>query len=155
MRLSVSFRVTNHTNGFSAAVERELEQAVVRSVMMVRAKAAQAAPVDTGALKNSIHTVTKRSSGYASAMARAQARPKRSSRTGEMVKTIPHVFPEVKPRSAFEGICAVGVEYGAAQEFGIGRSGAHPYMRPAIEHVRPLFQRMVSNAARRALRNAT
>lgn len=36
-----------------------------------------------------------------------------------------------------------GVNYGIYNEFGTSRMNAHPFMSPAIEHVRPAYERIV------------
>jgi len=45
----------------------------------------------------------------------------------------------------FERIVADGVNYGIHQEFGTSKMNAQPFMRPAVEAVRPGFDRAFQN----------
>jgi len=82
------------------------------------------APVDTGALRNSIYTVTKTSDGYGAAASGTKGRT-----------TEEHPTPSGKI-IANVGPC---VDYAEFQEFGTSKMAAQPYMTPAVEQVEKDF----------------
>jgi len=104
-----------------------------RMALQVEKRAKELAPKDTGAMRNSIYTVTQKSNGYdAAASAAKSSNPK--------VQTTPH------PQPTGNVIANVGpsVEYAARIEFGfvgedsLGRrynQAAHPYLTPAVEEI--------------------
>lgn len=95
-----------------------------RMALQIESKAKQLAPKDTGALRNSIYTVTQKEDGYGKAQSEAK-----SSNPG--VTTAPHPTPTGKI------IANVGpsVNYAEYQEFGTSKMAAHPYLTPAVEEV--------------------
>ena len=105
---------SNKLPGLSAAARRRVSQAVRKAAFDIEARAKTKAPVDTGALKNSI-----------------QAR------------AVDELTSEV----------IVGVSYGIYQEFGTVRMPAHPYLRPAVEEVRPAFEAAVAQAIEEAVQS--
>lgn len=123
----------------------------------IEKRAKENTPVDTGALRNSIHVVTDRDDGYAEAVASAEAAhesalaagktPKGRSASSEL-----RLFPEPPKPKAGEAIVAVGVEYGIDVERGTVRQAPQPYLTPAVEEVRPLFKNAVASAVREAMR---
>src|SRR5262245_40306010 len=100
-------------------------QIVRKSAFDVERYAKQGAPVDTGALKNSIYTVTEDSSGF------GRARPD--------VAPGASLFPEVHRPPEGHALVVVGVSYGIFQELGTIHMAAHPYMYPAAVRARPEF----------------
>jgi HK97 gp10 family phage protein len=101
--------VTNHFGAISAAAEKQLQKAVRKAALDIEREAKIAAPVDTGFLRASIHTVTGLEQG--------------------MAADIP-----------------VGAEYGIYVEYGTHRNRAQPFLTPAVEKVRPGFEKAVSEA---------
>lgn len=112
---------------------KRLLSAVVRKAAFdVEREAKQNAPVDTGALKASIYVSTKGKSDYAKASADAKA-----------IQPKAEIFPEEKAQEELEAIIGVGVDYGEAVEHGTTRQRAQPYMTPAVEKIRPQFEKAV------------
>jgi hypothetical protein len=123
------------------ATHRQEASKVVRAgAFAVEGEAKNRAPVDLGALKGSIYTVTEGHDGYSAASGAAkQARPG--------VQTEPHPAPK-NDLTAHTGPC---VEYASALEFGhltkpfTKSQGAQnyvpaqPYLIPAVEAVRPQY----------------
>lgn len=119
-------------------------------------RAQDRAPVDTGALKSSIYTVTSRGSGMAKALAEARAR-----RPG--AKAAENAPTEARPMEAW---VACGVEYGMYVEYGamysrrpgfaefgeLVRSGETPHYNPGRYALRPGYL-MMTDAAEWARRN--
>lgn len=118
---------------------RLLSQVVRKTAFDIEAEAKTRVPVDTGALKNSIHTVTDTTSGWSAARAtNPQGNP---------------FFGEVRPRhQRLVAIVAVGQHYGAPVEYGSAGRPAKPYLAPATEQMRPRFDLAVREALRRASR---
>lgn len=95
-----------------------------RMAYQIEKRAKELAPKDTGALRNSIYTVTQREDGYAAAQSAAK-----SANPG--VTTNPHPTPTGKV-IANVGPC---VDYAEYQEFGTSKMGAQPYLTPAVEEI--------------------
>ncbi|MCW5933969.1 MAG: HK97 gp10 family phage protein [Fimbriimonadia bacterium] len=117
---------------------RLLSQVVRKTAFDIEAEAKKRVPVDTGALKNSIHTVTDTTSGWSAA--RATNPPDNP------------FFGEIRPRQPLEAIVAVGQHYGAPVEYGSAGRPAKPYLAPATEQMRPVFDLAVREGLRRASR---
>lgn len=92
------------------------EQAIRAVGFAVEAHAKANAPVDTGALQNSIYTVTARHDGYPAV-----------DTDGERVR-----LPS--PRGD-EGFVGPSVEYGLYVETGTRYTSAQPYLMPAVRAV--------------------
>lgn len=107
----------NKLPAISAELQRVVSQIVRKAAFDIEAAAKAQAPVDTGALKNSIYTVTSDSSDYSG---------------GDM----PQVDTPANDHTAY---VAVGMSYGIYQEYGTSHMPAQPYMTPAVEGVRPSF----------------
>jgi HK97 gp10 family phage protein len=130
------------------ALRREASAAVRKAAYDIEAAAKQAAPVDTGFLRNSIYTVTSQGSRYGGAQARAENRrsekyagTRRSRRLGKRVSVGGRMLPEVDgPASDLDAIVAVGAGYGAYVELGTSRMAGRPFLGPAAEAVRPAFE---------------
>jgi HK97 gp10 family phage protein len=103
------------------------------------------AAVDTGAMRNSIYTVTQISDGYSSAVSSAmrggfsksgrlsRGKTKKGTRNSSVVSREfePHPTP-VGNVIANVGPC---VNYAEYQEFGTSKMAAHPFVTPAVERV--------------------
>jgi HK97 gp10 family phage protein len=101
-------------------------QMVRKAAFDIQANAAQAAPVDTGFLKNSIYVVTSEGSTYG-----------QGGGKGDMAPEVDAV------ESPTEATIAVGASYGIYMEYGTAHSAAHPYMTPAVDKVQPLFEQAI------------
>ena len=91
----------------------------------VQGRAQNMAPVDTGALRNSIYTVTRKSDGYRNAASAIKA-------ANPEAETAPLPIPDE------ELVAHVGpsVEYAIYQELGTSRMAARPFLIPAVEQLR-------------------
>ena len=129
-------KVTLDTKVLDKIIEKfpdEASEIVRKAAFNVEGYAKMKAAVDTGAMMNSIYTVTEKLDGYTVAASKAKkANPK--------VETSPH--PEPKDRfTAHVGPC---VEYGIYVELGhYLRNGdfvsAKPFLLPALLSVEPWF----------------
>lgn len=116
---------------------KELDAAVRATAFAVEGSAKQGAPVDTGALRASIYTVTSQGSGGGKAAAVASARrPDQAFDSGG----------EVKPLTA---LVVVGAQYGVHLEYGTVHMPAQPYLYPALAAHRETLSREVAAAVRR------
>ena len=95
-----------------------------RIAFEVENEAKQFAKVVTGAMMNSIYTVTQDTDGYSRAASAAKAKNPDAN-----IVQIPKPYGEVLARV---GPC---VDYGEFVEFGTSRMGAQPYLTPAVEKV--------------------
>ena len=95
-----------------------------RMAFQIEKVAKEMSPKDTGALRNSIYTVTQKSDGYSAASSAAKS-------ANPAVTTAPH------PAPTGDVIANVGpcVDYAEYQEFGTSRMAAHPYLTPAVEQI--------------------
>ena len=100
--------VKDRLTGLSQRARSRVGTAVKKIAFDVTADAKQRAPVDTGALRNSIG---------------------------------PPEHPE-----PFVWEIPVGVEYAAFVEFGTVHQGPQPYLTPALEKIRPVFDRIIGKA---------
>jgi len=109
-------------------VARNLEvnrkKLVRRIAFEVENEAKQFAPVDTGALRGSIYTVTENTDGFGKAASDVHSKNPKANTV-----QIPKPYGEVQ---ACVGPC---VDYGEFVEFGTSRMGAQPYLTPAVEKV--------------------
>lgn len=135
-------------------------QAVRTTARNIQIDAQSNAPVDTGALKNSIYVVTSEGSDYAEAKeaARQAVRGEKTSdeagisaaeaferQAAEISRGIDalqlKILPEVEaPQDDLTAIVAVGAEYGIYVEMGTSRQAAQPYLGPAAEGQRQAFE---------------
>lgn len=95
-----------------------------RMAFQIEKRAKELAPYETGALRNSIYTVTQKEDGYGKAQSAAK-----SANPGVM--TNPHPTPTGNI-IANVGPC---VNYAEYQEFGTSKMGAQPYLTPAVEEI--------------------
>lgn len=143
-----------------------LERIVAKTAHDIVATAQGLVPVDTGALKNSIHAVTAKGlTQYQTAAAKAGSKRKNAA-----------MFPEVRPGDKYEAVVAVGMEYGIYVEYGSAhvrkttrmstrKAGptvmtrdrkyatavpARPYMRPAVQARTDPFNQAVTEVIRLA-----
>lgn len=89
----------------------------------VEASAKKDAPYDTGALSNSIYTVTSEESGFQEAVSSAQGK-------NEDIETVEIPSPD-------ENTVRVGpgVNYGVFVELGTSKMAGRPYLFPAVEKI--------------------
>lgn len=136
-------RFTTEVKSKLGKMSRELEgllgQVVRKTAFDIEAEAKVRAPIDTGALRASIHAVTDRESHHAQARAAtAAAAPSLS------------LFPEVKPNERLSAVVAVGVEYGLYVEMGTAAMPGRAYLRPAMEKARRPFEQALAAAVKKA-----
>jgi HK97 gp10 family phage protein len=124
---------TRELDRIAANSDKTAEQILRRLAFEVEADAKQMAPIDTGALRNSIYTVTEKSDGYGDASGKAMGSAWKKA--GQIRETEPHPAPG-------KGEARVGpcVNYAEYQEFGTSKMPAHPYLIPALEKVRGKFE---------------
>lgn len=137
--MSFTFTARSRFPRIAGRLKTELQQAIDETARLVVTLARAAAPVDTGALRASIHYVSLKRNTYHGAVATAQ-----SHRPGVQI------FPEVRPQGDLEAVVAVGVNYGIFLEFGTRRARAQPYFFSAFYSARVFFERRTIAAIERA-----
>lgn len=119
-KLGISVRVlSNRLPDIASGMPARTQAIVDATAYRVEARAKKAAPVKTGTLRRSIHTLTPTTAGQVSQAPRNVAVPQ---------------GPLPKQGQAFVG---VGVAYGRIVEFGSGKRPPKPYLVPALEAERP------------------
>ena len=119
---------SNRIAEISAAAEALLDQVVRKTAFDIERAAKEAAPVDTGALKNSIHTVVAGADGYDKAASAVRDKHPKAE-----------VFDKVEPDGPGEAVVAVAAGYGAYVEYGTTRAAAQPFLTPAVDAARNNF----------------
>ena len=99
----------------AAKLPVETSVAVRKAAFDVESNAKIRAPFETGNLRNSIQTTME---------------------PGDLEATV-DIAPNKRPGASASA--ATAAEYGVYQEFGTSKMGAHPFMMPAAEIVRPAF----------------
>lgn len=131
--IKISATVNSPLDALAAHIQNEMGEVVRKAAFKIEADAAALAPVDTGALRASIFTVT--ASGSTRGRGMGSARRKRPG-LGEAR------FTETVD-DQFEAFVVVGAEYGIYQELGArGRPGKF-YMTQAGARNRSWFEDMV------------
>ena len=115
---------TRQLDKIAASLNTNRDKVLKAFAFQIEGKAKELAPVDTGAMRASIYTVTKDSDGYESARAASQAQ-------NANVATGKHPTPSGKV-IANVGPC---VEYAGFVELGTSRMSARPYLVPAVEQM--------------------
>jgi HK97 gp10 family phage protein len=121
----------------TAAIQKSARICVAKACFDTEAEAKRRAPVDTGALANSIYSNVGGKNGYPLAEAAVNA-----ARPGA------GVLPEETPANDTEGVVSVAVEYASYVEYGTVRAPAQPYFTPAVEKVAPEFVKLAAAALR-------
>ncbi len=108
-----------------------------------------ATPVDTGALRASIYTVTSKGSGRQDSIGQAEALYWKGK--GEPSEEGMPLLPEIPlPPDELTAFVAVGMEYGPYVEYGTDRMAARPYLVPAAERNRTFFLKEIEKAIKDA-----
>ena len=126
----LTVRITRDRLGeLSELMHENASKAVRATAFNIVLDAQSYAPVDTGAMKNSIYVVTDDESSYADASSDAR------------VLNEIEILPEMDaPKDDLTAIVAVGAEYGLYVEMGTVRTSAQPYLEPAAELSREAFE---------------
>ena len=111
----------------AAKIEEVAAKVVRKTAFDIQAAAQANAPVDTGFLKNSIYVVTRDTSTYGQVQS-----PEADQTLLEQVEA---------PHEQTTAIVAVAANYGAYVEYGTVHGPAQPYLTPAVEKIKPEFDR--------------
>jgi len=125
--MTISVRLdTRKLDQIAAGLNKNTAHVIKMLAFKVEQKAKPLSPIDLGALRNSIYTVTKDYDGFSEASAAAKAK----NPNVEIVR-IP------KPENDLTANVGPCVDYGVYQEFGVESRHipAHPYMTPAAHAV--------------------
>lgn len=125
----------NNFDTLASEILASLDQAVRDMAGELVIDIQQAAPVDTGALRESVYLVTDKVSTYGLA-------------TGESktAKGDVEIHPQATLDGPHEAVVAVAAGHGVFNEFGTSRMAAHPFFTPAVEAARPKFERKIAEA---------
>jgi HK97 gp10 family phage protein len=144
-----------------ANLDMKMERIITRMAFEVERDAKMLTPVDTGALRNSIYTVTRDSGASSFQRAvkigkRSQATAFRRNKKGEILgmstrKTkkgtklarLANVRYSALPEPTGKTIAVVGtgIEYAQWVEWGTSRRAAHPFLKPAVVKVTRKFNK--------------
>lgn len=109
-----------------AALRARAAELVAKAAFDIEAVAKQLAPVDTGALKNSISAVTAAGSDYDANVGIAQG-----------LNPQAQIAAAPEPADELEAFVVVPVHYAAYLEYGTVHMPAQPFLTPAVEAVAP------------------
>lgn len=138
----------NNFEAVAAALTNNVRAAVEETAYDIVEAAQNLAPVDTGALRASIHPVFMGSSGYAAAVASARALGKEKVR--DKIGGPIGVLPQNK--GGIAAAADVAVTYGSFLEYGAFNVRANrwmkaqPFLTPALESCRSKFERRLQKA---------
>jgi len=116
---------TKKLDAYAKHVNKTAPQVVRALAFEIQGRAAQNAPVDTGALRNSIYVRTY------------DADPFPGISTDAKRVRLP------RPGNDKHAVIGPSVEYGLYVEMGTQRMGAQPYLAPAVASVRQQFEREI------------
>lgn len=128
-------------NGFIDKFRQEADIAVRKTAFKIESDAKTFTPVDTGALRASIYTVTPRTSTYSSATASARGL------NPDFRATV-----EIQAKQELLAYVAVGASYGVFVEYGTRRMPARPFLTPAADMNKAFFNKEIRDALRRSWR---
>jgi HK97 gp10 family phage protein len=145
---------TSGLEQFTENFRREAEKVVLMTAFNIEGDAKIETPVDTGALRASIYTVTMYGNGYERAIAEAES-VYWSNKIGQDTSVGMPLSPRVpEPASPLVAVVAVGMAYGIYVEFGTDRMAARPFMLPAADRNRSFFATEMAKAVAKAARDA-
>jgi hypothetical protein len=122
-----TFEMFNRFPQLAEKFPREVSEIVGKTAFDIQAIAVQEAPVITGNLKNSIYLKRKGLNGY----------PGKAD-----TSLLEDQVPEVE--DPFTAYIAVAASYGIYVEMGHHGNPGKPYLGPAVEIMRPLFELAMS-----------
>ncbi len=120
----------NHFPQAAQAFHEAISQVIRKTAFDIQGQANSTAPIDTGFLRNSIYVVTHDESTYGGATPS---------------KPDAYLLPEIeKAEDDTTAYIAVGANYGIYLELGTRFMPPKPYLAPAVETVRPQFEKAMS-----------
>lgn len=135
MGITVTRRGQELWTSISNNMGQRLNKVLDQTALNIEHGAQGRAPVDTSALRNSIHAVTPLRNEYEEAATVAEA-----------VNPDAPIFTYIGPHAPLEAIVAVCVGYGEPVEYGTTRRPATPFFTPAVEAERGPFLMAVADA---------
>jgi HK97 gp10 family phage protein len=119
----------NNFPGIGEKINEGVARAVRRAAIDIEQRAKALAPVDTGALREGIYTVTDLWNDYGRAVAAATALNPRAK-----------ILDPIQPVGPYEAGVGIVVDYWVANEFGTINRPARPFLTPAVEGARPQLE---------------
>jgi HK97 gp10 family phage protein len=116
---------TRKLNALIRKIPGNVADAVAATAFAIERQAKINAPVDTGALRNSIYSRVGKSGGNHTEAAASVA----SARPGTQMGVLP------EPENATTAYVGPGVEYAVYVELGTSKRGAQPFLLPAVRAV--------------------
>jgi len=148
--VSITVRINVRSNTIGRLIDRlsqNMHQVVDESALAIQERASQIAPVDTGALRNSIYVNNGTESDYSQRTATARGL------NPDMI-ALEEIDPEfvisvsTSPGDAsYVSVVGVAAEYGLFQELGTRHMRAQPFMLPAALGVQGDFETAMTHIA--------
>jgi hypothetical protein len=135
--IEITYTIKNDFDTIAGKLETALSKAVRQSAFVWERSSKQLTPVDTGALRASIYTVTNKNTGQASAKADAKAR--RPEPGAKWVGTN-------DGKGKFEASVHVGMEYAVFVEYGSQGRPGRPFLTPGGVVARKALEKAVTKA---------
>jgi HK97 gp10 family phage protein len=148
--LGISVDLQDHSGDLERSLDADLGKAVRRTAFKIEGAAKQAAPVDTGYLRNSLFTVTDQGSGANAALTRTERRrditnrKRRKKGQADLLIRLNADLTSLRVGAPTEAYVAVGASYGPFVEFGTASRAAHPFLGPAVDREKADFERGVA-----------
>lgn len=120
---------TGELDRIAEKLQRSVKEVLVSLAFDIEAAAKQNAPVDTGALRSSIYTVTQDSDNYTQASGEAMGKAWTQGGRISEVERLP------APSGKAVAVVGASVEYAGYVELGTSKMDAQPYLIPAAEAV--------------------
>ena len=128
-------------------LDGNVSDAVAKAAFAIEGRAKLKAPVDTGALRASIHVSMKRKSGFDDAKASAIQRSTRKNGAGVVRVLKSENFVQLpEPKDDATAYVGPSVEYGAPVELGSATRAGTPYLLPAVREVEAEFRKLLGKA---------
>jgi HK97 gp10 family phage protein len=138
---------SNHIGTLVTHLEQRMHEIVDEAAGQVQTRASQIAPVDTGALRNSIYVNNGDASDYSQRVGTAQ------SLNPDMV-ALEEITPEfvisvsTSPGDeSYLSVVGVAADYGLFQELGTSRNRAQPFMLPSALGAQGDFETAMTHIA--------
>lgn len=145
-RLSVTVRY-DHTAALSQQMQQRMHAAVDTAALQIQDRASQIAPVDTGALRNSIYVNNGTDSDYSLRVSTARSLNRDMVALEEIDPEFVIAVSSTPGPDSYISIVAAAAEYALFQELGTRYHRAQPFMYPAALAVEDDFAQAMTHLA--------
>lgn len=138
---------SNNIGRFLEHLNQNMHQIVDAAATDIQTRASQIAPVDTGALRNSIYVNNGDSSDYGQRVSTAQSLNRDMIALDEITPEFVISVSTSPSDNAYISVVGVAADYGLFQELGTVHHRAQPFMLPSALGVQGDFETAMSHVA--------